>query len=238
MQEETSNILLVIVLVIRIINSWKIDLQAIISFLLKRTRLLEVKSINLAINVIAGDISTPDCHVLHCADCENLIRRMLQVEPSRRLPLRDVKRHRWMRAAAEEAAGHARRGGPAASTSAAAAAGVSSHSGASLGAPPATATQLGPLPPPAPSSHQHQHQQLHQPPNTSSPQRPRASELAAAAAGTTPGTGGQCDREEPGNEELNEQALRHMTAAGISRDKTIDAIQRHAFDHYVCFVSH
>ena len=156
-----------------------------------------------------------DCYVLHFADCENLIRRMLQVEPSRRLPLRDVKRHRWMRAAAEEAAGHARRGG-----AAAAAAGAS---GASLGDPPATATQFRPLPPPVPCAHQQQHH------NTSSSQRPRASELAAATAGTTPDSAG-----EPRNEELNEQALRHMTAAGISRDKTIDSIQRHAFDHYVC----
>lgn len=159
------------------------------------------------------------------ADCENLIRRMLQVEPSRRLPLRDVKRHKWMRAGLEQpnvtaaVSGQARRG--------------AGEATASLGAPHAAlvAAHHSALPPPLLGAGQ-------QPPKQHSrAQRPRASEASAAAASLATSESAsrqQCDEEdEEDDEELSEQALRLMTAAGISRDKTIDAIQRHAFDHYV-----
>lgn len=35
-------------------------------------------------------------HILFCVECEKLIRRMLQLEPGKRIPLNKVLEHRWM----------------------------------------------------------------------------------------------------------------------------------------------
>ena len=41
-------------------------------------------------------LSNNNKYLFFCAECEKLIRRMLQLEPAKRIPLSKVLEHRWM----------------------------------------------------------------------------------------------------------------------------------------------